>query len=58
MADNSFVQQHVETDSLADFDLGIVREELADSAADLPRAGMSNNRVDPMWAGDAEVMAM
>jgi len=49
---------NVESNSVVDLELEVVREDPADPMADLPRAGMSNNRVDPMWAGDAEVMAM
>jgi len=58
MEDNTFVQQRVETDSLADLDYGVVREDSADPLADLPRAGTFNNGKDPEWAGDAEGMAV
>ena len=55
--ENNFEEQRVETNSVADLDLGVVREDSADPMADLPRTGMSNNGMDPAWAGDAEVMA-
>ena len=54
---NNFVEQIVETNSVTDLDLGVVREDSADPMADLPHAGMANSGVDPAWAGDAEVMA-
>jgi len=48
---------NVESNSVVDLELE-VREDVADPTADLPCAGMLNNGVDPIWAGDAEVMAV
>jgi len=58
MDSSNFVEQHVETNSVTDLDLGVVREDSADPMADLPRAGMLNKGADPEWAGDAEGMAV
>ena len=38
MEDNSFVSQQCEWNSLHSFELGVVRDELEDSAAALPSA--------------------
>jgi len=52
------VEQRVETNSVTDLDLGVVRGDSADPMAHLLHAGMLNNGADLEWAGDTEGMAV
>jgi len=58
MADNTFKSQRVEWDSLNSFDLGIVRDELEDSAAAAPHADDLDHGPHPEMVGTTEHMAV